>query len=458
MMRAMSLSELASQMQGQLVGADATFEGVSTDSRSITPGQLFVALQGDHFDGHDYLTQVHESGAVAALVSRPVDLDLPQLCVADTQIALGQLGAFNRSLFEGDLVAITGSCGKTSVKNMLRAILEPVAATLSTQGNFNNEIGVPLTLLELNAGHRYAVVEMGAAGAGHIAYLCQLGQPRVALLLNAQPAHLEGFGSVDQVASAKGEIFTAVAARADGVAVINADSSYAAQWRELAGSAQVIEFGFGGASVTARDLDERGLQGSQFVLSTPEGEIPVRLSLPGRHNVGNALAAAAGALVLGIPLRDIARGLASVQAEPGRLDAHRAASGARIIDDSYNANPGSVKAAVDLLAQTPGERILVLGAMGELGPEADALHAEVGAYARNAGIEQCWLLGEGTRPTAVAFGPQAKLMAGHMELASALAAVLTPDSVVLVKGSRSAGMEAVVAALLQRNDTIGECG
>lgn len=446
-MRDFSLSEVASRLQARVQGEDVRFTAVSTDTRYINRGDLFVALGGENFDGHDYVAAAARYGACAALVARPGDYPLATLQVSDTRDALGQLAALNRQYFQGKLLAITGSSGKTSVKNMLASILSQVAPTLATPGNFNNEIGLPLTLLQLEPGHRYAVIEMGAARRGDIDYLCSLARPDVSVLLNAMPAHLEGFGSVDEVARSKGEILEAVSA--SGMAVINADSPYVGLWRELAGSARRLEFGLaGGAAVMARDLDERGLQGSQFVLNTPAGEVPVRLSCPGRHNILNALAAASAALAVDVPLRDISNGLAAVQPGAGRLSSHRLPCGGRLIDDSYNANPGSVRAAIDLLATTPGHRVLVLGTMGELGENSESLHADVGRYARERGIDECWLLGELTQATAQAFGKSARLCDSRQELVEGLLAGIDANTTILVKGSRSTAMDKVVQALL----------
>jgi UDP-N-acetylmuramoyl-tripeptide--D-alanyl-D-alanine ligase len=451
-MRDFSLSEIRQPLRAQVHGADVSFRAVSTDTRSIGKGDLFVALNGENFDGHNYIASACERGACAALVSRQGEYPVATLQVADTRLALGQLGALNREYFEGELLAITGSSGKTSVKNMLASILGQVAPTLATPGNFNNEIGLPLTLLQLQPEHRFAVIEMGAARRGDIDYLCKLAQPRVALLLNAMEAHLEGFGSVEEVARAKGEILEAVSDKgANGVAVINADSPYVGLWRELAGSARRLEFGLQSpAAVTARDLDERGLKGSQFILDTPAGEVPVRLKMPGHHNVMNALAAATAALALDISLLDISRGLAEVKAEPGRLERHRLQAGVQLIDDSYNANPGSVSAAIDLLAATSGHKVLVLGSMAELGEGSESLHRQVGEYAREQGIDECWLLGRETQATARGFGSAARYCDSRQELVEQLETSVPEGSTILVKGSRSAAMDKVVQALLNR--------
>jgi UDP-N-acetylmuramoyl-tripeptide--D-alanyl-D-alanine ligase len=446
-MRTMTLDELAVPLQARLVGPDREFVGVSTDSRAVARGELFVALRGENFDGHDYLEQAAARGAAGALVSEPRDLPLPQLQVVDTQTALGRLGAYNRQLFSGPLVAITGSSGKTTVKNMVRAVLATQGQTLATEGNLNNEIGVPLTLLRLEPGVDYAVVEMGAAKAGDIAWLCELGRPSVALLLNAMAAHLEGFGSVDDVAAAKGEIYDGLG-RGD-CAIINADQPWAAAWRERAGEATVLDFGLERpAAISATTVRLRGAEGVSFIALTPEGDIPVNLALPGAHNVANGLAAIAVGLSCGLSLARIRRGLESVRPTPGRLAVNRSAAGARVIDDCYNANPGSVRAAIDLLAGCEGRRTLVLGAMRELGETSELLHRQMGDYARTAGIDRFWGVGAELRDAVAAFGVGGRWFAGREDVLQALAGEFGDADTVLVKGSRSTRMEQVLQALL----------
>ena len=447
MMRPLSLAELVAPLGAELIGGDRQLQGVSTDSRSLRAGDLFVALSGDTFDGHDYLAQVADRGAVAAVVSRAIDNSLPQLQVADTQRALGQLGAYNRQLYAAPLVAITGSSGKTTVKNMVQAVLSRRGETLATQGNFNNEIGVPLTLLRLTPDIEYAVVEMGAARSGDIAWLCELGKPTVALLLNAMPAHLQGFGSVDAVAAAKGEIFDGLGA--GDVAVINADQPWAAQWRKRAGAARVLDFGLDKpAAITASAIQSRGVQGVSFIASTPAGDIPVRLALPGAHNVANALATIAVGLACELSLAEIRDGLETVQPVAGRLLTARSPAGATIIDDCYNANPGSVRAAIDMLAECSGRRTLVLGAMRELGVNSELLHREMGEYAAAAGIEQFWGVGPELQVSVDAFGAGARFFADRAAALACLDGAFDSADTVLLKGSRSAGMEQLLRALL----------
>ena len=446
MMRVLTLGELEAPLQAQRVGADCEFSGVNTDSRALRPGELFVALRGENFDGHDFLERASSAGAAAALVSRPVASALPLLRVEDTQVALGRLGAYNRALFQGPLVAITGSSGKTTVKNMVRAVLAQRGTTLATEGNFNNEIGVPLTLLRLEPGVEFAVVEMGAARAGDIRWLCEIGQPTVALLLNAMAAHLEGFGSVEDVAAAKGEIFDGLGA--GQFAIINADQPFAQQWRGRAAPATVLDFGvLAPAAVSAREIQLHGVQGVSFIVSTPGGDCQVRLALPGAHNVGNALAATAVGLACGLDLAEIKAGLESVQPTGGRLALSTAPGGAVLIDDCYNANPGSVRAAIDLLASCPGRRTLVLGAMLELGERSEQLHREIGTYAAAAGVDQFCGVGDPLRLAVAAFGAGGRWFNDCDAAFAALAGEFAGGDTVLVKGSRGARMEQLLHAL-----------
>jgi UDP-N-acetylmuramoyl-tripeptide--D-alanyl-D-alanine ligase len=448
-MRALTLSELEVPLGAKILGVDCEFTGVSTDSRTMQPGNIFVALRGEHFDGHTYLREVESEGASAALVSVAVPDTFSQLLVEDTQRALGLLGAYNRQLYSGPLVAITGSSGKTTVKNMVHAVLSRRGETLSTLGNFNNEIGVPLTLLRLQPGVEFAVIEMGAARAGDIDWLCELARPTVALLLNAMPAHLEGFGSVEGVAAAKGEIFDRLGE--GDIAVINADQPWAKQWRKRAGSAAVLDFGLEQpAAISARDIHNRGLEGVSFTASTPVGDMAMRLTLPGAHNVANALAAVAVGLACEVPLTGIRDGLESLQPVNGRLRTINSPQGAAVIDDCYNANPGSVRAAIDMLATCPGCRTLVLGAMRELGDSSNDLHREVGEYASAAGIEQLWGVGPELEVCVQAFGAGGQYYEDRAALISHLTGHFGQGDTVLVKGSRSAGMEQVLDALQPR--------
>jgi UDP-N-acetylmuramoyl-tripeptide--D-alanyl-D-alanine ligase len=448
MLKAMHLGELLQPLQARLLGADAAFSGVSTDSRKVLPGQLFIALSGPNFDGHDYLAEVAAKGAVAALVARPVpQADLPQLLVADTRLALGQLGALNRRAYTGPLAAITGSSGKTTVKEMLASILraELGGDVLATRGNLNNDLGVPLTLLELEARHRAAVIELGANHVGEIAYTVALARPQVSILNNAGNAHVGEFGGPEKIVQAKGEIIDGLPA--DGVAVLNLDDRAFAIWRQRAGGRPVLSFALHNEQADfhaeAISFDPRGCPG--FVLSGPAGKVNVQLNLLGTHNVANALAAATAAHALGISPAGIRAGLQAVQPVGGRAAAQLAKSGARLIDDTYNANPAAICAATDLLASFSGRRVLVLGDMGELGEWAEQGHREVGAYAAGK-VDALYAVGPLMAHAVRAFGPGARHFADKQSLIEALAGEST-QSTLLIKGSRSAAMETVVAAL-----------
>lgn len=447
MLEAMTLSQLVKPLGASLVGNDAQFDSVSIDARTVKPGGLFVALSGERVNGHDYLAQARENGAVAALVARQVEDSLPQLVVHDCRYALGQLGALAREAFEGPLVAITGSSGKTTVKEMLAAILRERGAVLATRGNLNNELGVPLTLLELTPEHEFAVIEMGAAALGDISYSMALAKPTLSILTNAGMAHVGRFGSPENIARAKAEILTELAA--DGRAVINLDSPWFEQWYQQLGKRKSLAFSLTNPTAELRadavELDERGCPG--FLLVTPQGSITVQMNLLGRHNIANALAAAGAAQLLGIDLELIRRGLSRVMPVAGRVSPAEGRSGALIIDDSYNANPTSVKAAIDILAELPGRRVLALGDMGELGDWEQDSHREVGAYAREKGLEALYAVGRLSALAVDSFGTQGRLFGTRQELVTALSAELNADTRVLVKGSRSAGMEEVVAGL-----------
>ena len=444
----MSLSEAAHCLAGRWIGADVKFHGVVNDTRKLPVGALYVALHGEHFDGHDFVAAARMAGAAAALVGRVVNDPLPQIVVENPRLALGRLAAIWRERFRGPLIAITGSNGKTTVKEMVRAILAQSGPTLATIGNLNNDIGAPLTLLRLEpAFHRAVVVEMGANHPGEIAFLAALARPTVAVVNNAGPAHLEGFGSVAGVAQAKGEIYDALSA--DGVAIINADDPHASLWRKLTKKRNVLDFGLiQPAAISARILEVLGAAGGTRIrLRTPVGETELTVFLPGQHNVMNTLAAAAAALGAGASLAAVATGLAAVDGVAGRLRPCPGRNGTQIIDDTYNANPASLRAALEVLATFPGKRCLVLGDMAELGPGAAALHAEVGETARKLGIEILLGCGSLSREAVAVFGAGAKHYLDLESLVTALEGQLCPGLTVLVKGSRSAGMERVVRLL-----------
>lgn len=450
----MMLSQAAQVLNGQLVGADVYFSAVSSDSRNLVQGDLFIALRGEYFDGYEFVAQAAQGGAVASMVNadsyeaHPAILDPRSsiLVVTDTRLALGQLAAFWRKQFDIPLVAITGSNGKTTVKEMLACILRVAAgsdaAVLATKGNFNNDIGMPLTLLQLNAQHRYAVIEMGMNHPGEIDYLTRIACPDEALINNASGAHLEGLGSVEAVARAKGEIFAGLGA--NGTALINADDAYAPLWRTLVGAHSLLEFGLDQQADVSGRWRSRD-QSIQLDVQTPQGSFIADLQVPGAHNARNALAATAAAIALNVPQEVIAAGLEKFGGVAGRLERKAAKHGALLIDDTYNANPDSMRAAISVLAQASGKRVLVLGDMGELGDDAAILHAEIGSEARRAGIERLLALGTLSRNTVGGFGSSGQHFGRIEDLLGALENELDKNTTVLVKGSRFMKMERVVS-------------
>ncbi|HYI86443.1 MAG TPA: UDP-N-acetylmuramoyl-tripeptide--D-alanyl-D-alanine ligase, partial [Burkholderiales bacterium] len=437
----MGLAEAAAALGGRASGGDALFTGVSTDSRSLRQGDLFVALRGERFDGHGFLKAAAAAKAAAAMVDSGYggEYPLPALVVNDTKRSLGDLARYWRARFAPALVGIAGSNGKTTVKEMLAAIFRKHAnetAVLATRGNLNNEIGLPLTLLGLRHLHRWCAIELGMNHKGEIAYLAGIAQPTVALVNNAQREHLEFMNSVEEVAAENASLYEALAA--DGIAVINADDGQAAFFRSRAGKRRTVEFGLDhGAAVTGRYQLER--LSSAIRLRTPAGEADATLAIPGIHNVRNALAAAACAHAVGITTSTIAQGLTAFRPYTGRLQVKQAVGGATVIDDSYNANPDSVRAAIDVLASCPPPTALVLGDMGEVGEHGKQFHREVGEYARAKGVTQLLAMGEATRDTVAAFGTGARHFVAMEELLHQIEA-----KTILVKGSRFMKMERVV--------------
>jgi UDP-N-acetylmuramoyl-tripeptide--D-alanyl-D-alanine ligase len=443
-MMAMQLSEAAEVLHGRLAGENVTFRGVSTDTRKLIPGSLYIALQGPNFDGHAFVENARQQGAAAAAVSKPCDSLLPQVKVVDTRLGLGQLGAFWRQQFSLPVVAITGSNGKTTVRAMTEAILSACGRTLSTQGNLNNDIGLPLMLARLSSDDQYAVLEMGANHPGEIDYLAGLAQPTIAVITNAAPAHLQGFGDLEGVAKAKGELFARLDNR--GTAVINADDDFAPLWRSLASHCRIVEFGLDSdAGVTCEW--EGDTRGSDIRLETTQGELELRLPLPGRHNVMNALAACAVSQAAGADLAAVKRGLESLSAVAGRFNIHSLPGGITLVDDTYNANPESLQAALDVLAMSVDERWLVLGDMGELGAGAAELHSAAGRMARAAGVSRLYGLGELARAAVASFDGPGGAFPALEELLVALRKDLAGPLHILVKGSRRMRMERVVSAL-----------
>ena len=455
----MLLSEAAKSMQAQLLGVDALFTSVGTDSRNIKKGQLFVALKGEHFDGHAFAVQALAQGAAAVLISDKTLAVQPAILVDDPCQALGELAAYWRNKFDIPLAAVTGSNGKTTVKEMLASILraacDQAEEVLATVGNLNNHIGMPLTLLKLNAQHRYAVAEMGMNHTGEISYLSNIAKPTVALINNAGNAHIGELGSFEAIAKAKGEIFEGLVE--DGTAVINADDVFAPLWLSLAGKHKVTTFGLKNkADVTA--TYQLHASASDIEINTPEGLIQVNLPTPGLHNVMNALAATSAALAMGVALKSISVGLQNYAGVKGRLQHKAGINGALVIDDTYNANPMSMKVAIDVLVAMPGEKILVLGDMGELGSNAAEMHAEIGAYAKSSGLTSLYALGEASLETTEAFGVGARHYSDIEALTADLAKQMKQGVNVLVKGSRFMAMERVVNEIIKKiaDKEIGE--
>jgi len=455
-MSVLRLSELAALVDGRLSGSDNLFDGVSTDTRTLRSGELFVALRGPNFDGHDYLQVAHERGAAGALVEYIDRADISLVQVADSLRGLGRLGQQWRLQCPARVIGITGSNGKTTLKEMTAAILATRGTVLATRGNLNNDIGVPLTLSRLR-DESFAVIEMGANHPGEIDYLSGLVRPDVAVLNNAGQAHLEGFGSVEGVARAKAEIINGLAP--DGVFVFNADDRFAGLWAERAAQYAQLTFGvIGPADVSSPAAAyEVVWHGSRFQARFPvtckQGDIEVRLQLAGEHNRMNALAAIAASLAVGASLDDAQQALAGLEPVAGRLCPLPGPGGARIIDDSYNANPDSVIAALRVLSAAPGRRTLVLGDLAELGREAERLHGQIGERAAEFGVERLLTTGEFSRHAGLSFAGDHRHFTDHRALADELMKDLSEEDSVLVKGSRAAHMEDVIDRLRVREVT-----
>ncbi|MFZ5757826.1 MAG: UDP-N-acetylmuramoyl-tripeptide--D-alanyl-D-alanine ligase [Pseudomonadota bacterium] len=461
----MRLGEAARAMRGWLRGSEQAtqqeFRDVSTDTRKAVAGTLFFALKGANHDGHDHAAAARAAGAVATVVARDdAVFGEPRIVVDDTLFALGRLAATRRAASAATVVAITGNSGKTTTREFTAAVLRRAGTTLATQGNLNNEIGVPLTLLSLDENDSYAVVELGQGRPGDIAYLIDIVQPDIALVTNVTGAHLAGFGTLEAIAAGKGEVYAAL--KPDGVAIINCDDSFAEYWRARLPACRVIGYSaqeHAKQGLTASVRAEAVTTGSdgcaRFTLVIEGRRVTVSLAVPGLHNVSNALAAASVGLACGVAPEAIAAALAEVQSVSGRLTVRMLPDGVRLIDDTYNANPGSVKAAVRTLCSYPGRRLLVLGHMAELGPTAASLHREVGAFASAAGVDALFVTGDFSGETAAGFGAGARAFADVDALVTVLRTQLAEarqqeparEVTVLVKGSRSARMERVVAAL-----------
>lgn len=448
----MQLQAVAQAVDGSLVGDDQAVHGISTDTRQPMPGALFVALRGERFDGHDFLQQAAEQGAVAALVDHqaqqlPAGLSLVR--VADTRLALGHLGAWWRSQFQVPVIGVTGSNGKTTVKEMCAAIMRArhgEQAVVATEGNLNNDIGLPQMLLRMQAQHRAAVFEMGMNHPGEIAYLANLAKPTVAIVNNAQRAHLEGMGELDAVAREKGCIYGALGT--DGVAVVNADDPHAHYWRGLNATRRVVSFGLDHPADVSASVTPRAY-GSEIRLSADGQSRTFVLHMPGLHNVRNALAATAATLAAGASLDDVVTALSAFSGPKRRLQMRVALKGAVMLDDTYNANPDSVRAGIDVLTAAPGRTILVLGDMGEIGDMAAQCHDEIGGYAKSQGVDYLLGLGEHAAVAVANFGAGGEHFTRAEDLIRALEKLLAPDVVVLVKGSRFMKMERIADAIAE---------
>jgi len=443
----MRLSSAAVSLNATYLGEDVEFRGCSTDSRSINSGELFIAIKGEHFDGHDFIMNAVQRGASAVMVANAGQQNLPTLVVLDTRRAMGKLAGTWRSGFAIPLIAVTGSNGKTTVKEMLVSILGLIAPVLATKKNLNNDIGVPLTLFGLGNEHRYAVVEMGANHPDEISWLSNITRPTVALITQCAPAHLEGFGSVEGVARAKSEIFDGL--DPGGVAIINADDDFAAFWRNRVSGFKQLSFGLNNrADITAKSISQSVITGTNnFELSTPVGMIDIELPLLGLHNIMNAMAATACALALEIDLKLVKQGLEKMTPVKGRLEMKKGLNNSRIIDDTYNANPASLTAAIKAISSFSGRHWLALGDMGELGAQSESFHVDAGNIARENKIEKIFAIGPLSNLAVQSFGQGGKQFASMDTMIEALKNEITTDVTLLVKGSRAMQMERVVSAL-----------
>ncbi len=450
----MMLSDIAKSTQGEFFGDDIAVESVSLDTRTIKPGELYIAIQGKNFDGNQFVETAVQNGAAAALVRKGITAAVPYIAVDDTHLALAELAGAWRRKVAASVVGITGSNGKTTVKEMTAAVLAVKGSVLFTQGNLNNDIGVPLTLLRLQEQHRFAVIEMGANHPGEIEYTSTYAQADVAILNNAGAAHIEGFGSLDGVAKAKGEIIETL--KQNGIAILNRDDRYFEYWQDLAGGRKVISFGLKeNADVFARAIKTECVSGfvTSFELVTAQGSLMVQLKLAGQHNVLNALAATAAGLALGLDLQMIKQGLESVKPVKGRLQPVVSRLGNLVIDDTYNANSASLAVGLDVLASCPGKPWLVLGAFGELGPQSAKMHKDMGYLIKDKGVVRLLAVGADAKNTVHGFGEGGQFFETQADLLDVLQQDLSGNETILVKGSRAQRMENIVAALVESAGT-----
>lgn len=446
----MMLSEIAKSIQGELFGDDIAIEAVSLDTRTLKQGELYIAIEGKNFDGNQFIDAAVQMGAAAAILRKGMIATIPYITVDDTHLALAELAGAWRRRVSAFVVGVTGSNGKTTVKEMTAAILGVKGSVLFTQGNLNNDIGVPLTLLRLQEQHRFAVIEMGANHPCEIEYTSTYVQADVVILNNAGAAHIEGFGSLDGVAKAKGEIIETL--KQNGIAVLNRDDRYFDYWQGLAGSRKIISFGLNdNADVFARAIKTECVSGfvTAFELVTTKGSVTVQLKLAGRHNVLNALAAAAAGLALGLDLKMIKQGLESVNPVKGRLQPVVSRLGNLVIDDTYNANSASLTVGLDVLANCPGKPWLVLGAFGELGPQSAKMHEDMGHLIKDKGVVRLLAVGADAKNTVHGFGAGGQFFETQADLLAVLQHDLAGDETILVKGSRAQRMENIVAVLVE---------
>lgn len=444
------LSQIASLLGCEAPTVDVEITGTAIDSRKVVLGSLFVAIAGEHVDGHDYIDAARQAGASAALVAKKTHDALPQLVVNDVVAAFGIVAAFWRQQSNATVVAITGSNGKTTVKEMVAAILRQCGSVIATQGNLNNELGVPLTLTRMNSSTDYAVVEMGANHRGEIARLVEMAQPQFSIINNVAPAHLEGFGDIMGVAKAKAEIFLGLPE--NGVGIINADMDFVDEWKQVLASRKSISFAIKNeADITAKDL-QIDTSSSHFMVELAGEYHYVNVPLPGMHNVANALAAIAMTHAMAIPADAMVKGLATMSAVPHRLQLRAGLNQSQLIDDTYNANPGSYQQALATLASFSGKHWLVLGDFGELGADSESLHAQMGVDAKNSGVDQLWTVGMQSKNACISFGQNAEHFDDVAELEQRLKQVLTKDVTCLIKGSRFMHLDKLADALVEKGD------
>lgn len=453
MIGTMSLQQVQALTGGEMSGHDAVFTAVSIDTRTLQDNELFIALKGPNFNGNSFIAAAEDKGACAAIVTEAVDTTLPTLTVQDSRIALGKMGALNRDRSSACVIALTGSQGKTSVKEMTASILAECGEVIMTRGNLNNDLGVPLSLLKIEEKHEFAVIEMGANGPGEIAYSVGLTRPQIGHITNIAGTHLEGFGSLEGVARAKSEIWQGI--REGGTAVVNLDDDFASQFiAQIArqpGNRQIVTVSAKGnsdADLYAENVNLDGTRSARFTLRSPIGKTPVSLQVAGLHNIGNALAAAAMAIAAGAQMPQVKAGLEKFTSVKGRMCILEGEREATIIDDTYNASPSSFKAAIDVLVLCDGDTIVVMGDMGELGDEAESGHREVGSYAREKGVTHFIATGDLSRLAVEAYGDEGIFLADKDGFAETIRPLLGPGVTVLVKGSRSQGMEKLVQQIV----------